>query len=117
MLASALRLVLAGGVYVPPSVLYGDPAAEVGADGTRDFAGAAAFPQLTPRQRQVLELLAQGQSNKRISRGLGMAEGTARIHVTAILKAFGVGNRTEAAIAAERLRRQPPAAGAGLVAG
>ncbi len=107
VLASALRLVLAGGVYVPPSVLYGDPAAEVKVAGAKDFAAVPTFPRLTPRQREVLELLAQGQSNKRISRALGMAEGTVRIHVTAILKAFGVANRTEAAIAVERLLRQP----------
>ena len=58
-------------------------------------------------QKRGLELLAQGKSNKRISRALGMAEGTVRIHVTAILKAFGVANRTEAAITVDRLLRQP----------
>ncbi len=51
-------------------------------------------------------MLAQGQSNKRIARALGLAEGTVRVHVTAILKALGVKNRTEAAITAARMLRQ-----------
>ena len=60
-------------------------------------------PELTPRQSQVLALLAQGKSNKRICRELNLAEGTVKIHVTAILKALKVANRTQAAIAAARL--------------
>ncbi|MFQ5954556.1 MAG: LuxR C-terminal-related transcriptional regulator [Kiloniellales bacterium] len=113
VLANALRLVLEGGVYVPPSVLYGDPGSDPPGGRANDFAGEPAFRHLTPRQRQVLELLAQGKSNKHISRALGMAEGTVRIHVTAILKAFGASNRTEAAITAERLLRREPAADLG----
>lgn len=106
VLVGALRLVLEGGVYVPPSVLDQDQAQ--GSPGRRALGIAAepAFWNLTPRQRDVLDLLAQGRSNKRIALALGMAEGTVRIHVTAILKALGVGNRTEAAIMAARLRRQ-----------
>jgi DNA-binding NarL/FixJ family response regulator len=106
VLVSAVRLVMEGGVYVPPSVLNRDQTQ--GGPG-RHALGTAAEPairNLTPRQRDVLELLAQGQSNKRIARALGIAEGTVRIHVTAILRALGVNNRTEAAIPAARLLRQ-----------
>ena len=113
VLVGALRLVLQGGVYVPPSVLDRDQAA-----AGRRALGTAAEPSirnLTPRQREVLELLAQGQSNKRIARALGIAEGTVRIHVTAILRALGVNNRTEAAIPAARLLRQADALDGGAV--
>ncbi len=106
VLVGALRLVLEGGVYVPPSVLDRDQA-QGGPD--RRALGTAAEPairNLTPRQRDVLEALTQGQSNKRIAQALGLAEGTVRVHVTAILKSLGVKNRTEAAITAARMLRQ-----------
>src|SRR5689334_13002536 len=52
-------------------------------------------PELTERQRQVLALLLQGKPNKLISRELGLAQGTVKIHVTAILKKLKVANRTQ----------------------
>jgi DNA-binding CsgD family transcriptional regulator len=60
-------------------------------------------PELSVRQRQVLALLTQGKPNKLISRELGLAQGTVKIHVTAILKKLKVANRTQAALAARRL--------------
>jgi DNA-binding CsgD family transcriptional regulator len=59
-------------------------------------------PDLTERQRQVLALLLQGKPNKLISRELGLAQGTVKIHITAILKKLKVANRTQAALAASR---------------
>src|SRR5262245_56655780 len=53
---------------------------------------------LTPRQRDVLALMVQGKSNKAICRVLNLAEPTVKNHVTAILKALKVTNRTEAVI-------------------
>ena len=64
-------------------------------------------PHLTARESQVLALMLEGKSNKRISRQLGMAEATVKNHVTAILKALGASNRTEAVIAAGRLGWKP----------
>ena len=58
---------------------------------------------LTERQAQVLALLVQGKSNKLICRALDLAEGTVKIHVTAILRALNVSNRTEAVVAVSRL--------------
>ncbi len=63
----------------------------------------AELPHLTPRQLDVLTLLVQGQQNKAISEVLGMAQGTVRIHVSAILKALGAKNRTQAGITALQL--------------
>jgi DNA-binding NarL/FixJ family response regulator len=53
---------------------------------------------LTPRQREVLAVVMQGKSNKAICRALNLAEPTVKNHVTAILKALNVTNRTEAVI-------------------
>jgi DNA-binding NarL/FixJ family response regulator len=53
---------------------------------------------LTARQRDVLAILLQGKSNKAICRVLNLAEPTVKNHVTAILKALKVTNRTEAVI-------------------
>lgn len=54
--------------------------------------------RLTRRQAQVLDLLAEGYSNRQIATTLGMAEGTVRVHVAAILRALEVRNRTQAAL-------------------
>ena len=53
--------------------------------------------KLSPRQRQVLELLVQGKSSKEIARALNIAVSTTKIHTSLVLKALGASNRTEAA--------------------
>jgi DNA-binding NarL/FixJ family response regulator len=53
---------------------------------------------LTPRQREVLAVMMQGKSNKAICRALNLAEPTVKNHVTAILRALNVTNRTEAVL-------------------
>jgi DNA-binding CsgD family transcriptional regulator len=58
---------------------------------------------LTERQLDVLALMMQGRSNKAICRVLNLAEPTVKNHVTAILKALRVSNRTEAVIAVGEL--------------
>ena len=58
--------------------------------------------RITCRQREVLTLLARGMSNKEIARALGTAEATIKVHAAALLRVFGVRNRTEAALAALR---------------
>ena len=55
---------------------------------------------LTPRQLEVLLQLRQAKSNREIARGLNLAEGTVKVPVTGILKAFGVKNRTQATLVA-----------------
>ena len=66
---------------------------------------AVASPQedpLTPRERQVLELIARGMSNKRIALELGIAEKTVKTHVGHVLAKLGVSDRTQAALHAVR---------------
>jgi len=58
---------------------------------------------LTPREREVLNLLAQGLSNRRIGERLGIGERTAKFHVNAILAKLSAETRTEAVVIAVRL--------------
>jgi DNA-binding NarL/FixJ family response regulator len=96
VMVNALRLVLAGGVYIPPEALT-RPAANDATAPARPTSPAELG--LTERQLEVLALMMQGKSNKVISRLLDVAEPTVKHHVTAILKALKVANRTEAVIA------------------
>lgn len=60
---------------------------------------------LTRRQKDVLALLADGLSNREIAQALHIAEPTAKIHVSALMRALNVRNRTEAAVLAKDLIR------------
>jgi len=64
-----------------------------------DQTGEAA---LTPREREVLELIAGGRSNKRIAFELGIAEKTVKTHVGHLMAKLGVSDRTQAALLAVR---------------
>lgn len=110
VMLSAVRLVLSGGIYLPPEVLgpgaiHGgfmeDPDLPPRRPGKERVSPADLG--LTERQVQVLALLIEGKPNKLISRELGMAEGTVKIHVTAVFKALKVNNRTQAVVAAANL--------------
>ena len=61
-----------------------------------DPAPASDAPALTPRQLEVLEVLAKGLTNREIGEVLGISAGTVRVHVAAVFEALGVSNRTEA---------------------
>jgi len=54
---------------------------------------------LTERQREVLRLLLEGQSNKEIARALGVLEGTIKVHLRTVMQRLGVRNRTQLALA------------------
>ena len=101
VILNALRLVLSGGSYVPREIMGAPRPAKAGAVADRG-AGMEVLG-LTPRQSEVFELLLAGKSNKVICRELGMAEGTVKNHVAAILKALDATNRVEAVIAAAKL--------------
>lgn len=58
---------------------------------------------LSERQMEVLSLAAQGKSNQSIAKHLGIAEGTVKLHMSAIFKALNVENRSEAVLVASRM--------------
>jgi two-component system, NarL family, nitrate/nitrite response regulator NarL len=93
-LVAAVQLVLKGDIYVPPLVLAAAAAGESPEPKTQ---GRSERQALTERQIEVLKLLSEGQSNKRIALDLGLSEKTVKAHVTAIFRALNVVNRTQAA--------------------
>ena len=62
----------------------------------------ASFADFTPRERDVLRLLAEGFPNKEIARRLSLSEKTVKTHVSNILQKLGVSDRTQAALLAVR---------------
>lgn len=89
-LLTALRIVAAGQPYLPP-------------DLARRLETKRRSLSVTPRERQVLELIASGQANKRIAASIGITEDTVKRHVTHILEKLGVNDRAQAT--AEAIRR------------
>lgn len=91
-----------------PSLLAGaswwDPSATATLQGADSAPCAEAQPQrmllkeLTPREREVLACLAEGENNRSISQRLGIGEGTVRSHVHVLLQKLQVRNRTQAAL-------------------
>jgi DNA-binding CsgD family transcriptional regulator len=99
-LASTAGIALEGvgggaGLVAPISGIAGSAASD---------ADAAATAELTARERQVLELIAEGLSNRQIGERLFISGKTASVHVSAILRKLGAATRTEAAYRAGALR-------------
>ncbi len=83
------------------------PGAAVSARGRSD-GGLSPLAGLTEREREVLVLLAAGQSNKEIATRLYIAPKTASVHVSRILAKLGASSRTQAAAIAHRAGLNPP---------
>jgi DNA-binding NarL/FixJ family response regulator len=98
---SAITDLLSGRIYVPPWLAL-DVDGGISFESSPQNVGLDTL-KLTRRQNQILLLLARGLSNKEISRELNIAEGTAKVHTTALLRALGARNRTEAAFFAAKL--------------
>lgn len=92
--AGAIRAAVAGEVRLDPA------AAAALAAGLR--APKSAVADLTDREREVIVLVAEGYSNRELARRLGVAERTARTHVSNILAKLGLASRTQAAMWAVR---------------
>jgi DNA-binding NarL/FixJ family response regulator len=85
-LLDAIRAIHAGEQYIPPQV-----AARI---------GERMLAQLSPREMEVLKLVAEGLSNKEIAAQLGLVVGTVKIHVANIFAKLGVSDRTQALVTA-----------------
>jgi DNA-binding NarL/FixJ family response regulator len=109
VMCSAFNLVFAGGIYVPPEILaLHDTSDTAVSQPAAHLRARTAALGLTERQVEVLALMMQGKSNKAIGRTLGLAEPTVKIHVSSILRALKVSNRTEAVVAVRALAASGP---------
>ncbi len=85
-LLDAIRVVYAGEQYMPPQI--------------KMRIGERMLARLSPREMDVLKMLAKGLSNKEIAVQLGLVVGTVKVHVANILMKLGVSDRTQALVAA-----------------
>lgn len=88
-LVSALRRVQAGGRFLPPPV-------------SRALSSRLPNSDLSVREREVLDLIVKGRSNKEIATELGITESTVKCHVSVILMRLNVSDRTQAVVTALR---------------
>ena len=63
---------------------------------------------VTDRQMDILLRITQGRSNKQIARELDLSENTVKVHVSAMLRALGLSNRTQAGILGQKLGLAEP---------
>jgi DNA-binding NarL/FixJ family response regulator len=123
-LVRALQVVISGDIFVPAFLAELPKAEDIGAQDAQRAAvpdrahGPASGHSrddvrsnqdtglpISPRQRQVLNLLVKGQSNKQIANELSLGEGTVKVHVAALLRHLGVSNRAAAAATGALLLR------------
>ena len=109
ILQAAIRLVLAGERYIPPrlaemalatlpnAMAHATSSAAVETE-PRPQAMADPTERLSQRQREVLQLVSQGLTNKEIARRLALSVATVKAHVAQVIAIFGVRNRTEASL-------------------
>ena len=102
ILFTAITKVLAGDRYIPSALLtaQGD-----GGRGNSDLQASAdnIAQLLTERQLEILALISKGLSNKLIARELFLSENTVKVHVSAILRALSLSNRTQAGLVGQKL--------------
>ena len=85
---NAIKLMLSSGISIHPN---------------HPTTPESSLDDLTPRQREVLTLLCNGESNKRIALNLHLSEHTVKLHIRAILQALNAENRTQAVIITKQL--------------
>lgn len=102
LLKHAIHIILDGGIYLPPELLAGQlapmppavtPGPQAGAAATRRIERAEVH--LQSRQRDVLQLLLDGRSNKEIAQRLGLSLGTTKNHMANLLRLFDVSSRSQ----------------------
>jgi DNA-binding NarL/FixJ family response regulator len=122
-LEQAIKVALSGGGNVlSPKVIQNLFETMDGGGTSSDTGDGVHRPtsSLTQRETDILALLAEGRSNRDISRALYLSEKTVKAHLAAIFRKLGVSNRTQAAMAAVSMGIGPTAqafGGVGLPAG
>lgn len=95
-LTRALKLVANGETYMPQNLENVIPINTLGSKNI-------GLKTLTNRQSQVLDLIAQGKSNKQIAYDMGVSESTVKLHINALLRTLHVSNRTQAVVTAQKM--------------
>ena len=96
-LLMAMKLAVSGQVYVPWAKDLAGIETDAPQEGLRTDPNAGPSQPLSARERQVLDCVMDGDSNKEIGRALGLQEVTIKIHVSSLCRKFGVNNRTQLA--------------------
>ncbi len=100
----AIGRVLAGGRYLPAHLAHAVPLGAHAARRQEAAPSADAPPELSARQREILEMIERGLSNKEIANVLDLSLSTVKFHITALFRTLGVRTRTECVhVARERL--------------
>ncbi len=112
-LAEAIRSAYKGNIQLHPDIaaaLIRSSATQIAQQPAvqNDQQETPPLEALTPREREVLELLSRGMSNKEIAAELVVAEKTVKTHVSSILSKLNVADRTQAALYAVHSRKAPP---------
>ncbi|MFI1993028.1 response regulator [Actinoplanes sp. NPDC020271] len=101
-LIGSVKAAMTGGTVLAPPVAQRIVGLLHGRSLRERLSARAAVESLTTREREVLTLLAAGESNAEIAHDLHLAEGTVKIHVSAVLGKLGLNNRVQAAVFAYR---------------
>jgi len=102
---AALQRILAGEIFVPPTLSMAPddmlPSSPRISEGT-----SSQQHKLSPRQKEVFDLISLGKSNKEIAIKLGLSEGTVKVHVNALFRALGAHNRVGAILRMAQTRSE-----------
>lgn len=102
-IVGAVKEVLSGRIYAPDMAAIDTPVPYGGGDDVGEKSLGDVMSALTDRQLDILQLVAQGQSNKEIARGRALSDNTVKVHVSAILRALGLTNRTQIGVLAQKI--------------
>ena len=104
-LRNVIELIMSGERFYPVSD-NGGHGGDHGAEtpGAPTMSGPIPSVHLTPRQKEILQGLVNGHSNKEIARDLDIIEGTVKAHIRNLMSKLGVRNRTQLAVFATRGR-------------
>ena len=103
IIGTALQLIALGGKYIPDAVLENYAVVTASSAGVPNPELLSNIKPLTNRQAQVLDLVAQGKSNKQIAYDMGVSEATVKLHINALLRSLHVTNRTQAVVTAQKI--------------